>query len=661
MKRYNLSGRKGRIAVLLAIALVAAGIKAYPVEAYAKTELSLKEPSREGKATVYDTVFFGEYPQTEIVTQALYDDGDYGEEAVCDDGLYEELSEADWEKTDDVRLDDVWYRRLSVSSDGGEEAFRYFRYDPIKWRVLCVEDIEFSDRSTKGVLLVSDRILDFAPYDETSENVWEDSSLRDFLNSTFAGRAFSDDEFKNDIIWVEEEASDGEFEAFMGENKGFTDDIFLLSGTEAFGEEAEDYGFLSSEDNTYGGVASDWARIALMTGYASALTGDGEHEEGLAAAWWLRSSEDESFAYIVDQEGDADSKLKEGSSGVRPALWIDIEAKGVSYAGELLAKEEENETDASDEKPEEEKKPLSEDEPEPEEKAEATEEHRGKYSEAVLYMSAEWFLDHIESEAFPDRAVTAIKVTEFEDTLSGNWLVYGRTDTDNPKNEVWDTDKEESFYQMAVYHMKADISHDDGYEMFFDSGDFFDAESGEIFTDGYKESMTGEETDDSVLFTGDVQIEVLKTFSLGDRFYAVGKLTYPSGETISLCMVREDIDPSSEDEADESEKPDASSSKGSEDKTVGTEEEKPEKEEDSSGNKEYTEEEIVELVRKLSGAPIADLDSKDPDGTLNIHCYEIVKESDGTEHTSTWDWYEVDPEAMTATDFFGKEHDLLKK
>ena len=75
--------------------------------------------------------------------------------------------------------------------------------------------------------------------------------------------------------------------------------------------------------------------------------------------------------------------------------------------------------------------------------------------------------------------------------------------------------------------------------------------------------------------------------------------------------------------------------------------------------KEYTPDEIVELVRKLSGAPEAELDDVYEDGTLSIRCYETVKDEYG-EHMTTWNWYEVDPDTMTATDFYGDEHSLTE-
>ena len=54
----------------------------------------------------------------------------------------------------------------------------YFKYEPIKWRVLQSENQE--------AFLLSDVILDRRPYNESYEDItWEESSLRAWLNKKF--------------------------------------------------------------------------------------------------------------------------------------------------------------------------------------------------------------------------------------------------------------------------------------------------------------------------------------------------------------------------------------------------------------------------------------------------------------------------------------------
>ena len=72
------------------------------------------------------------------------------------------------------------------------------------------------------------------------------------------------------------------------------------------------------------------------------------------------------------------------------------------------------------------------------------------------------------------------------------------------------------------------------------------------------------------------------------------------------------------------------------------------KQENSSGGASNNYADIVEKARKKSGAPLAELDGIDPDGTLNIHLYE-----DAGDHTATWDWYYIDPQTLTGHNAVG--------
>ena len=63
--------------------------------------------------------------------------------------------------------------------------------------------------------------------------------------------------------------------------------------------------------------------------------------------------------------------------------------------------------------------------------------------------------------------------------------------------------------------------------------------------------------------------------------------------------------------------------------------------------------EIVELAKKHSGAPEAELDQVMDNGNLYIHLYE-----DMGDHTATIDWYEIDPKTLKGTNFEGDAVDL---
>lgn len=143
------------------------------------------------KAT-WDCVWFGSYPQAEVVSSrenytaidgSILEDGDIIE----DEGLYTSLAEADenaWEGND-ITLDGERYRRIQSTdiaspnlqsvaykweSDGS--TYHYFKYEPVKWRVLKVNEGQ--------ALLLSDIVLDTEPYNVQipPDPRWESSAIR---------------------------------------------------------------------------------------------------------------------------------------------------------------------------------------------------------------------------------------------------------------------------------------------------------------------------------------------------------------------------------------------------------------------------------------------------------------------------------------------------
>lgn len=71
-----------------------------------------------------------------------------------------------------------------------------------------------------------------------------------------------------------------------------------------------------------------------------------------------------------------------------------------------------------------------------------------------------------------------------------------------------------------------------------------------------------------------------------------------------------------------------------------------------------TEEDILEICRNYSGAPIVEIDHTEENGTIvYVHCYEIV-ENDEEGHTATWDWITIDTIAEKGTDMMGNEFNI---
>ena len=117
-----------------------------------------------------ESVFFGIYPQTREV-------------------INKEEVKADPDRFGVVEIDGERYTKKSFEGDD-----YYFKWEPIEWKVLKVEN-----DGEKKMLLVADKILDNIPFNETSETtVWENSSIRNWLNGEFYYTAFNGGAWK---IW----------------------------------------------------------------------------------------------------------------------------------------------------------------------------------------------------------------------------------------------------------------------------------------------------------------------------------------------------------------------------------------------------------------------------------------------------------------------------
>lgn len=142
-----------------------------------KAAVTLKNPLVSGNVSTWDCIWFGSYPQTEILPGSAE---------------YNSLRAAGgWDANNEITLNGVKYRRMqkahATSSEySGREGYyhwsdattwHYFRYEPIKWRVLEKGD---------ALLLLADKALDTKQH--ISEKNWSQSSIRTFLNSEWTGK-----------------------------------------------------------------------------------------------------------------------------------------------------------------------------------------------------------------------------------------------------------------------------------------------------------------------------------------------------------------------------------------------------------------------------------------------------------------------------------------
>ena len=258
----------------------------------------------------WDCVWFGSYPQAEVVPSA----NDYtavdksmrkSGDIIEDSGLYNKLKSASgWNANNDITLDGNQYRRMKKSDAtyapsgssncynwSDSDTYHYFKYEPIKWRVLKVNGNQ--------AFLLSDIALDDQRYHTVSESItWETSTIRSWLNGygassnkqgkdysskNFIGSAFSGNE-KSAIVNTSV-VNDNNINYGTEGGNNTTDKIFLLSESEVYGNSAVPHGFVSSRST------NDEARRCKSSTYAKAM---GTYSDTSAAYkgncwWWLRS------------------------------------------------------------------------------------------------------------------------------------------------------------------------------------------------------------------------------------------------------------------------------------------------------------------------------------------------------------------------------------
>ena len=291
---------KAVLAVILCILLVGGGVKLYSdkkEQQYTLHNPKIEDDSsaKSGKKVSWDCLWFGSYPQSKITEK----DGD----------IYTTLKNTDnWDKNGDATINNIKYHTTEAG---------YFKYEPIKWRVLQSENGE--------AFLLSDVILDKQAYNENDEYItWKESSLRAWLNDKFMNRAFSDEE-KEKINITEIVNQDNSDYGTEGGNN-ISDKISLLSSAEADeNRDGKKYGFLNDETRKCKTNSFSEMEVAL---------------------WWL-STGDVSNSTALVYEGIIIGEVYSidyDNYGVRPALHLNLSSSNLfSYAGTVSSDGNENE------------------------------------------------------------------------------------------------------------------------------------------------------------------------------------------------------------------------------------------------------------------------------------------------------------------------------
>ncbi len=168
---------------------------------------------------------------------------------------------------------------------------RYFKVEPIKWRVL--------ERKENSLFVVADKILDTRRFDRSSGN-YANSEIRGFLNGEFYDKVFRDAQKNKIVVTAVDNNARG---------RRTSDRVFLLSN-----EEVKQY------------FSSDSARQKEGSDYAKAR---GLHIHGGTSPWWLRSSyrslelDSEIYVQGIRSGGNFNSYIVYyNRGGVVPAMWI---------------------------------------------------------------------------------------------------------------------------------------------------------------------------------------------------------------------------------------------------------------------------------------------------------------------------------------------------
>ncbi len=310
-----------------------------------KTDSSMEA----GQKVTWDCVWFGSYPQSEVISS---------------DPIYSTLQNVDgWDSNNDITISGNRYRRMKkedatyaappIDTQWGfwyswpdADTYHYFKYEPIKWRVLKTDG--------KQALLLSDVVLDDQKYNAAiayEDVTWETSTIRSWLNGygffyNEQGTDFSDRNFIGSAFSFGEQSAIAETSVENADNILFlteggndtTDKIFLLSESEVYGESAVPYGFVADEDT------DDEARRSKSSTYAKAmgLASDTHNPYKGNCCWWLRSpGRDSYYATDVTYYGDVNyvDYVYSYHVGARPALNLNLSSNQWNYAGTVSSDE----------------------------------------------------------------------------------------------------------------------------------------------------------------------------------------------------------------------------------------------------------------------------------------------------------------------------------
>ncbi|MDR1536480.1 MAG: DUF6273 domain-containing protein [Clostridiales bacterium] len=216
-----------------------------------------------------------------------------------------------------------------VSKVGDTASYGTYNGQPIEWQTLAVET---SDKEHQRALLISKEIVSYWVFNgENKDITWENSTIRQWLNSDFYTAAFTDEQ-KAKILesYIDNPANSG-----IGGGANTKERVFLLSLEEVTkyftGDGARSVKYNASQAQmealakaiSEAGNKDNWSS---KQSYDEVLA-DLNSFNGTTDRWWLRTSGgDLGRAANISYDGSLDTtgaKVYQ-LEGFRPAIWVDI-------------------------------------------------------------------------------------------------------------------------------------------------------------------------------------------------------------------------------------------------------------------------------------------------------------------------------------------------
>ena len=269
-------------------------------------------------------VYFGDWPQTIKANDVYVDEN---QTMTMGDFTYYKGNDENWyvKCIENACESNYTYSDGTMVSMSSANSTKYFKVEPIKWRVLNP-----NANGTEKKILLAEKILTAKSYKDNSNNNYKESEIRTFLTTTFFSQAFTtsaqvfiaDTEVDNSYRSTCPDGDNNTNFWYNGENNNVcentTDKIFLLSFQEASNT---NYGFLAYEED-----AQDYSRIRITTDYSKANYVWQSETTNYGGDWWLRSPSSLYYRVVyINSAGKikTDGVTTDNSIGVVPALSLE--------------------------------------------------------------------------------------------------------------------------------------------------------------------------------------------------------------------------------------------------------------------------------------------------------------------------------------------------